>query len=562
MNMKKMCVAVALMCFATVAMAQTEVRSRIEKVTVYPSSALVEKCIVTSLQKGENKFIITGNARNVTTNDIHFGSSPDWFISSVNSNREVLSVKEMLGRELPQAAFNQYMALKSQLDDVQLRIVNANQLISTLAQQKQALNNLKAVKNTMAFDTIDNLKLQFEYQRKELQAINTLQVKTEQERYDLDARERQLTKEMDQILVKHLGGKQLLPTQNDLYVTIYSNKAVPNAKISYSYKVTSVTCRYAYDVMLDEDKKQAVFSLKTNVSQSSGEHWKDCQVVFSTIDAGYAGYDSELQPYYLDYYQPVQHRAYAAEPQAKAMKGYLNGAARNTITSVENEEAVFVAMDTAPAYSMSQSSNLTLSREYALQTRQTIASGDHQTILLHNDTTKVVFARFATPKNEEKVHFTAMLPDWEELGLLDASCDVYLNNKYVSVSDIVTAGTGDTMRFAIGQDRNVLVNRKFTKSSPDKSGVLAKEIVETATVTITIKNTKNESIELRLKDQVPLSNVSDLKVVDVKAEGGKLDSKTGVIRWNVQLKPLEQKTITFSYSVKYPKERENQVILR
>lgn len=540
--------------------AQTEVRSRIDKVTVYPGSALVEKSITANLQRGENKFVITGNARNVTTADIHFGTSSDWFISSMHSSREALSAKEALGRELPQAAFNQYMALKAQLDEVQIKIVNANQLISVLAQQKQALNNMKAVKNTMAFDTIDNLKLQFEYQRKEAQAINTAQAKAEQEREDLNARERQLTKEMDNILLKHMGGKQLVTTQNDIHVTIYSNKAVPNAKIAYSYKVAGVSSNYAYDVMLSEDRKEAVFSLKTQVAQSTGEHWKDCQIVFSTIDAGYAGFDSELMPYYLDFYQPIQQGVFRQqEPMAKsAGKGYLS---RNTVTSAAEEE-VFVAMDAAePMYSMSNGSVQTLSREYVLQTRQTVASGDQpQTILLHSDTTKALFARFATPKNEEKVHFTAMLPDWEDLGLLDARCDVYLNNRYVSYSEIVTAGTGDTMRFAVGQDPNVLVSRKLTKTSPDKAGMLSKEVEETVTIAITIKNTKSEAIELRLKDQVPISNVADLKVLDVKTDGGILDAKTGVIRWKVALQPREQKVLRFSYTVKYPKEK--QVILR
>lgn len=552
--MKKTIVAAALACLCASSMAQTEVKGKIEKVTVFPTSALVEKCIVASLQKGENKFVITGNALTVGTNDIHFSASPDWFISSMRSEQENLPAKESLAREMPQAAYNQYVALKAQMDDVTLKISNANLLVATLNQQSSALNNLKAVRNTQAFDTIVNLKAQFEYQRKESQAINTARQKALQEMEDLTARQRQLAKDIDQLVKRYTGGKNVSSSQNDIYVTVYSSKSVPNAKISYSYKTDHVYCGYSYDVMLDEAKHLAVFSLKGSVQQNTGEHWNNCPVVFSTADAGYAGFDRQLYPYYLNYIEQGVQRPVAAKM-----------AMRNA-TVMEKEEVMMDASAGNSFVTLNEVSVVgvqTLSREYSLQMPQTVPSGEAvQTILLHNDTTNVLFARYATPKLEEKVHFTALLPEWEQLGLLDAGCNVYLNNKYVSMSNIVTSGSGDTMRFAVGQDPNVLVGRKMVKSSPDKSGMLSKEITETATITLTIKNTKNEAVEVNVKDQIPISNAADLKVVDVKTDGGVLDEKTGVVRWKVALQPREQKNITLSYSVKYPKEKEHKVVLR
>lgn len=549
--MKKLWILAALACVGSAALAQTEVKGRIEKVTVYPNSALVEKSITTSLQKGENKFVITGNALTVGTNDIHFSASPDWFITSMYSAQENLSTKETLGREMPQAAYNQYLALKAQYDDVTLKLGNANLLVTTLNQQASALYNMKAIRNTAAFDTIVNLKAQFEYQRKEVQAINTARMKAQQEIDDLTVRQRQLTKEMDALVMKYTGGKTVYASQNDIYVSVYSNRNVPNARLCYSYKTDHVYSSYAYDVMLDENRQQAVFSLKSTVSQSTGEHWNSCPIVFSTAETGYAGYDRALYPYYLNYVtRPTQQAA----PQAKAAM------MRNTVVM---EAAPMVENELMVLNDVSMVGVQTLSREYALQTMQTVPSGDMpQTILLHNDTTKALFARYATPKLEEKVHFTALLPDWENLGLQDAGCNVYLNNRYVSVSSIVTSGTGDTMRFAVGQDPNVLVDRKMVKSSPDKSGLLSKEITETATITITLKNTKNEAVEVNIKDQIPISNASDLKVTDVATDGGVTDEKTGIVRWKVALQPKEQKVVTLRYSVRYPKEKEHSVILR
>lgn len=551
--MKRICSIVVLVLLGVCATAQTEVKGKIEKVTVFPNSALVEKSITASLQKGENKFVITGNALNVGTADIHFSTSPDWFISSMYSNKVNLSSNEVLAREMPQAAYSQYQTLKSQLNDVTLRLDNAKILVGTLNQQASALQNLKAIKNTVAFDTLVNLKEQLAYQRKELQAINSTKTKTAQEIEELQAKQRQLTDQVDALVRRHTGGKKVYSTQNDIYVTVYATKNIANAKITFSYKTIYVSSGYSYDVMLDEEKHQAVFSLKSNVSQSTGEHWSGCPIVFSTQETGYAGYDPALSPYYLNYAITHPVRRYAA----KAMNTNM---ARGEDGAVVAEAEDYYAME---AVAISTMEEQTLSREYLLQTSQTIPSGeDPQTILLHLDTTAALFARYATPKLQEKVLFTALLPEWENLGLLDASCNVYLNNKFVSVSDIITSGTGDTMRFAVGQDPNVLVSRKLVKSSPDKGGMLSKEITEKATITLTLKNTKSEEVVVNLKDQVPISNASDLKVTEVTTDGGALEEKTGIVRWRVALKPLEQKKLTLTYTVKYPKEREHQVILR
>ncbi|MBQ0159549.1 MAG: mucoidy inhibitor MuiA family protein [Bacteroidales bacterium] len=552
--MKRQLIALVIACMSLSAMAQTEAKGKIEKVTIYPNSALVEKSITASLQPGENKFIIRGNAA-AGTSDLHFAQSADWFITSMLTKTADLSENEVLAQILPSAAYTQYQTLKTQRDEVALKLSNAATLIGVLNQQAAALTSLKAVSNTKAFDTLINLKAQFDYQRKESQAINAAKAKAEKEIEELNAKQRQLNNEMESILKKHTGGRHIPMGQSDIYVSIFSNRAIANARIDYSYRTTNVGCIYTYDVMLDEDRKSAAFYLKASVAQFSGENWNNCLLTFSTTESGYAGYDTELSPYMLDFRTPVTYT------QRSLDKGFL---ARNMVTMEASEESLPAKKTkSAKLNDMSVRSNQTLSHEYALQTRQSIPSGEGaQMLLLQNDTTQASFARYATPKNEEKVHFTALLPNWEDLGLLDVGCNVYLNNRFVSTSDIQLAGSGDTLRFAVGQDPNVMVKRKLTIASPEKGGFISKEVTETVTITLDIKNTKREDIEVRIKDQIPIAANSEIQVFDIKTSGGTLDSRTGVVRWLVPIKALEQKTITLTYSVKYPKDKEHLIDLR
>lgn len=552
--MKKFSFFLALVSLGLCAMAQTELMGKIEKVTIYPNSALIEKSITANLHKGENKFVIRGNA-SLGTSDLHFSQSAEWFITSMHNQSVSLTEGEVLSCQLPAAAYTQYQTLKAQSDDVALKISNATILLGVLSQQAQALNNMKAVRNTQAFDTIVNLKAQFDYQRKESQAINASIAKANKEIEELSAKQRQLTKDIEALIKKHTGGKFIQRDQSEIHVTIFSNKELPNAKIEYSYRNMNVFCGFSYDVMLDENQKSAAFHLKASLQQSTGENWNNCRLVFATNESGFAGYDAELPVYSLDFRSPI---VYPQQARAKTL-------ARNTVT-MEASAKGFVALEDKEEVGLnmlSLRSNQTLNREYALQTLQSVPSGEEpQQLLLQNDTTQALFARFATPKNEEKVHFTALLPHWEDLGLLDAGCNVFLNNRFVSMSAIETSGAGDTMRFAVGQDPNVLVKRKLTIATPEKSGFINKEVTKTVTITLDIKNTKNEAIELRIKDQVPISANTEIQILDIKTDGGTLDSRTGVVRWLVPMKALEQKTLTLTYSVRYPKEKEHLIDLR
>lgn len=550
--MKKLFLSVALLAVGTVAFAQTEVQSKIDKVTIYPNGALVEKSATVNLRQGDNKLIFSGNANSIQVDGVHFSSSPDWFISAMELSHNTLTNKVAAEKSLPAAAFAQYQTLVNKQDDLLLKVKNNNSLISTLNKQLSALNNLKAVKTPEKFDTIDNLKAQFEYQRSEAQRINAAISKAQSENDDFYYQLSQINSEMEALLQRHTGGKALNKIENNIEVSIYANRPLNNAHISYSYFVSNVSCSYSYDAMLDEDLHRAIFMLKATVCQNTGEHWRNCPIVFSTHQAGYAGFDQALYPYYLDFVEPITYRANGFA-KSKAMM-------RNTMTTMEMvdaEEEVVVAEE-ALDFSMEPSAGqeFTLSREYTLNTKQTIPfdpSMKGQTMLLTSDTTNIAFARFSTPKIEEKVYYTALLPEWESLGLLDASCAVYLNNKFVSRSDIATSGVGDTLRFSIGEDRNVNVTRKVVKSSPDKSGLLSKEIEETVTVKLTLKNTKNEKVEVTLKDQVPLSGNAEIKVGNVVTGSAEYNSQTGLLRWLVTMEPRQEKTLTFSYTVKYPK---------
>ena len=553
--MKKIGILIGLLVIVCGLQAQKEVKSKLVKVTVYPNAALVEKSTRINLIKGENKFVITDNATTFNRDNLHFAQNEDFFITSVNLKDINKSFNQACKDNFLPNISTQIINLNDKVQQNKQKLADNNLLISTYRQQLSALTNLKAVKNTQAMDTIKTLKEQFEFQKEESIKLNNLIAKVQKENKELNFQLSKMEDELEDLIKQNNDNCNLTTNSKNIIISIYSNRNM-TAELQYDYLVYSVASNYAYDVMLDENIHNAIFNLKANVTQWTNENWKNCNIVFSTNDAKIVGEDRELYTWYLNN-QPI-YREYAKGRSTKMAMNSNVMMAKSTQTDVVSEEEFMESEGTLDEVVYIESGatfeNLTLSKEYTLNIRQSISSGDKvQTIPLVFDTTKAEFKHFSTPKNMEKVYYTALLPDWEDLQLLDVNCDIFLNGKYIAKSYINTNSTKDTMKFSAGEDNGVKISRKVRKSSPDK-GFLTSNVETTVTVTLNIKNTKDNVIDLEIKDQIPISQDANIKITNVENLEGALNPSTGIIKWNLRLQPKQTKELKFSYTVKFPKE--------
>ena len=69
------------------------------------------------------------------------------------------------------------------------------------------------------------------------------------------------------------------------------------------------------------------------------------------------------------------------------------------------------------------------------------------------------------------------------------------------------------------------------------------------------KFNKNANVRIELFDQIPVTTNSEIEILNIELNGGKLDFETGKVTWNLSLSPGEQVEKILSYSVKYPKNK-------
>lgn len=165
-----------------------------------------------------------------------------------------------------------------------------------------------------------------------------------------------------------------------------------------------------------------------------------------------------------------------------------------------------------------------------------------------------VYTYRSTPKIDKDAFLVAETTDWAKLNLLEGEANVYFENTFVGKSILSPREAGDTLRFSMGRDRGIRIER--TKES-DYSARRAVGSNQTQTMgwKLTVRNTRTELVVLMLTDQLPVSRNSSITVTEEELSGGTLDKETGTVTWRLELKPGEQRELKLHYAVKYPKGR-------
>jgi uncharacterized protein (TIGR02231 family) len=164
------------------------------------------------------------------------------------------------------------------------------------------------------------------------------------------------------------------------------------------------------------------------------------------------------------------------------------------------------------------------------------------------------FKYFAAPRVEKEAFLLAEITDYSKYNLLNGEANIIFEGMYVGKTAINPSQTSDTLNLSMGRDKKISIKREKVV---DKSGTkfLSSKKEQTFTFDITVRNNKKESAQLMLKDQYPLSSDKEIEIELLESDDAKVNSETGILTWDLDLKPNETKKIRISYKVKYPKDK-------
>ena len=158
------------------------------------------------------------------------------------------------------------------------------------------------------------------------------------------------------------------------------------------------------------------------------------------------------------------------------------------------------------------------------------------------------------PRADKDAFLVADATQWQQYSLLEGEASVYFENSFVGKTILDPTVISDTLHFSLGRDNGIRIQRAQVSGRSTRR-LLATTQEQSLTWRITVKNSRKEAVSLTLRDQIPVSENSNITVTTEELSGGQLNKTTGVVEWQLQLQPNEQREFIVAYRVKFPKSR-------
>lgn len=597
--MKRILISLLGLCFFIPGLkAQQKFYPQINKVTVFRQTAQIDKSLAIELKKGYNEIILLGNSSRLNTQSIQFNSSKDFVITDFSPYIQfVRSTQEMEDK----LTDKEKLRVKVIKDSIELLRDKRNEIrdrMDILTSEGRTLNNIKELEKPQKADSMSLIVDALNYYRSKNIEIAGLQYNLNESDIEFQKLIRKLKQELQIILQDKEEGENLSKEEYCVKLNLYAKNDV-KTRINYRYNVSGIYWTPLYDIRFSSSNNPATFLLKAEFQQTTGEDWKDVSIVFSTEEQSTNIKSLDLKPMVYkkqvagerpktvatvstaeDVIMYVGGIANIEESQGKArgeggMVTYVNGVSKKGSVNIpkpviekgsaesavrmtsEDIEKMQTEIITENASTGISSSNNLLTQDYIVKMKYTIKSGERAKIIpLQEQNTKVNYKYFSVPKKEKVVYLAALFPTWEELGLANARANLYIDNKYVNSTYISANQTLDTLKVFVGRENKIAIERKIIKEKPIEANRKGTELEQVINIKILVKNNNNNSVDIKIDDQIPISNSEKISITKGELSGAIYDEKTGLLYWETSLKPLESKIFTFSYTCKYPKDVE------
>ncbi len=642
-------IAILLISNLTFSQEETKLYPKINKVTVFSSSAQVEKSIPLTLKQGFNEIILCGNSPYLRRQSIQFNNSSDFiiteFTSYIQTVRKDITAEEKLDAKNKQLLSN----LKDSLKKLDKEHYDIDIVYNVYHKELEVLEEMQNVYQTDSLLEVKKMKNVLPFYRNKSIELKSLIAKYEKESLKLYKKRKEIETNIQLILQGDEETKENNINEYYIKLTLYAQNDIQTS-LQYMYSVGGIKWNPFYDLKFDKSSNESQFVLKTEFQQNTSEDWNDVKLVFSTQNSEEQGEPYDLQPMVYSLYssgtrsygtlagtivdaktnepmpfvnivvmqkgvqkggaQTDMDGNYQIKPLAagyydisasfigykKSIKtgvrvsssGYSTGGNISLepltvqldevvisayqvplLESQEDDEdyneevsdKVFAFVDdniTISSFEEETSSQnalaVSLAKEYEVEMNYSIKSGEKAKIIpLEEKKANSFFKYFAVPKKEKIVYLSSLLPAWEDMDLINAKAKIYIDESYVNDSYISINQTSDTLSIPIGKEKRVVIDRKVSFTQPKKFNRKGSILETTVTIDITAKNNKDQVVNLRIDDQVPVSNIEEISIEKNEVSGAVIDEKTGLLYWDLNLNASESKAFTIKYTIRYPK---------
>lgn len=515
--------------------------AKVKAATVYFNAAEISQTANAALPLGTSEIVVKNVAVNLNESSIQIGTPASVTVLSVQFTNNYISEYETDPKS------PQLKKVRDSIVLVQKEILKVNNTINSESKTIQLLDKNQQIYGVNSgLNVAELMKMVEYYKNKQIEIANNINTLTEKKQ-KLDETLQKLNNKLEVDT-----SKEEKTSSGKLIVQVMNSAAGP-VPLEISYLTNNAGWSPFYDLRTESVAAPINMMYKAQVVQNTGIDWKKVKL---TLSSGYPNQNNQapiLSSWFLA--NQLNDQVITTSAYGISKRNQIQG-------SIYKDKKVSNEMEmAAPALAESSVSNYTTVAENQLNISfdidipyDILSNGKIHSVSLKEIKLPATYKYYAVPKVENDAFLLAEIADYSKYNLLRGEANIIFEGMYVGKTFIEPNQTSDTLNLSMGRDKKVSIKREKVA---DKSGTkfLSAKKEQTFTFDITVRNNKKEAVELLLKDQYPLTTNKDIEVELLQSDSAKVNAETGILTWQLQLKPNETKKFRISYRVKYPKDQ-------
>jgi len=546
-----MCVSLpALLAAAPALAASYDTKSKIESVIVYPDAASVSRVADVDLPAGAHALVFRGLPMNIDPASLRVEGSADGKLQIGSVEARVAPVE---APQIDSSIADQLRRLRADRDVQQTRIDTLDAKRKMIDRYAQASpeklgadsNPLDIEKWATAWDAVGT-------------AIGKVNEEIRQAKVDL--------REMDEKIKALEGSNRPNETRTrplrEVTVEVEAASAL-KGKITLTYRVAGASWRPIYDAKLATDAKGGKAALelvrRAQVSQRTGEDWKDVSLSVSTVRVNRGIKAPDMQTQRLAFWEPpavVMRNA----PMSAARSGIAPAPAPAEMQQFNADAAGSERRKVAAEETQASIEASAFEAAFRIPGRIDIqGDGAQRSLRIGSKNVDADVLIRATPAIDQTAYLDVSFVNDDEAPLLPGEISIQRDGVYVGRGQINLVTQGETARLGFGADDKVKITRVPVRRKENEPTWLGSTKTETREFRTVVKNQHDFPIKVSVIDQIPISENSAIVIEQLAATTQPtekiVDDKRGVMGWTFDLTPGASKEIKLAYRMKWPADR-------
>ncbi len=507
---------------------EISLQAPVKKVQIFQTGATLYREAKLQLAAGQHDLYFGG---------LSLGLDPNTIQLYGNKGLEVISFKIKNQAFTEEEAPEEYRSLLKKLNQKKEAIADIEAELEALKMEKALLDENKNIGGSQGY-SMGQLEAIIRYAKTQIQANAKQQFSLNTKKQSLQNEIRQQANELNRLKQKY---NQL---QSGIVVTVRTDKALNTSiGLSYSYRNNfSWSPNYRMEFKSLEDQL-AVDQLAV-IYQNSGEDLKNVEITLSTGSPSDNNQIPRLETNFINLYTPNENFKRAA----------YNNAEPQMLDEVSVVEGVQVSQNKIFSGQLASTGLMETRQDFKLKGKYNLPQAKEEIVAIQSFSIKADYHYESVPKLDPSVYLMARLKDYESLELIPGKVSVFNQGAYNGsfFSDFKSLDDGFTLSLGKDQSFAISYERVFNE---ERGTFFGSSKVELYHYRIKVKPSKANGNKLIIKDQIPISQNSDLKVRLIDGHQANFDEESGFLSWEMELLNSGPKQIDFKYELRYPSDK-------